>query len=122
MAYGARIGTKSRIAGIATIAMLGMAGCGGDNDETAAQTTDPSGPGSLQGGVSYYISAGKFTKAALPDQAQIAKDFVIANPVECQNAHLHRIEPLLELVSSQAAAAPPDTPLTGILLNGCSKL
>jgi hypothetical protein len=119
LTYRARIAPKGRIAAIAVVAALAPAGCGDDDEEAPPATSGTTGT-PTPGQVSFYITAGEFTKAALPDQVAIVEDFVNANPVECQKANPDNVEPLLKPVSIQAAAAPPDTPLTGILLDECS--
>jgi hypothetical protein len=114
---------------------LGLAACGGDDDEdtTGAATTATTTSGATGatgatgaddtdgGGASYDITSEEFVAASLPDQVQAVQDYVADAPDECGGVDDKPGSDFQVAVAIAAASAEPETPLSDVILAECEK-
>ena len=111
MSTPARIRSRRALAACATALILGLASCGGDEDET---TTGPTGPTGANGAAG--ITIGEFLAELQPQKAEILEDLTASTP-RCEDV---RVDPgYVLLVSARAIDAPADAPLESIVTPEC---
>jgi hypothetical protein len=100
---------------LAIVSLLGIAGCGDDDETTPA--TGTSGPaGSTSGD---FMTAKQFIDASLPDQIEEVETIVGITP-ECEGVKTNEdFQVSVSINAAQAAGASPDTPLEDIVADQC---
>ena len=97
----------------AAAGVLAFGGCGGDDEDADSGATGAQG---ASGAESSDITVEEFLVKLLPGK-ELAIEGVVASEPACEGL---KVEPALVLVISDAASqAPPDTPLTDLVVDEC---
>ncbi len=108
------------VTAVLALLSLSFAACGDDNEETltgAADTTNSSGS-TAKGGIA---TAGAFLDASIPDQVSAVGEAVSAAGSTCKGVDTKAGGDFQVAVATDAASAPPDTPLSEIVSGQCSE-
>ena len=103
----------------AALALLAFAGCGGDDETTAAAGTSGA-TGAQDTGSDAGMTAEQFIDASIPDQIREVRDLVDANP-DCAAVDPQPGGDFQVAVAINTAQASPDTPLSEIVADQCAK-
>lgn len=124
--------TTALLVSALAVAVLGLAACGGDDDEdatspatTATTTSGATGATGADaadgGGASYDITAEEFIASSLPDQVQAVQDYVADASDECGGVDDKPGSDFQVAVAIAAASAEPETPLVDVILAECEE-
>jgi ABC-type glycerol-3-phosphate transport system substrate-binding protein len=99
------------------LAVVAIAGCGGDDDQPAdAETAGASGAEGVVDGAAYDITVGEFIAELQPDKQDILRDFV-ADSEACKGV---KVDPgFVLLVSAEAIDAGQEEPLPDLVEEQC---
>ena len=97
------------------LAAVAIAGCGGDDDEPAANA-ESAGASGAEGVAAYDITVGEFIAELRPDKQDILRDFV-ADSEACKGV---RVDPgFVLLVSAEAIDAKQEEQLADLVEEQC---
>ena len=98
------------------LAAVAIAGCGGDDDEPAANAESAGASGAEGVGAAYDITVGEFIAELQPDKQDILRDFV-ADSEACKGV---RVDPgFVLLVIAEAIDAEQEEPLADLVEEQC---
>jgi hypothetical protein len=100
----------------ACLALLLVAGCGGDDETTTPAGT--SGATGAQDSAGDFMTAKEFIDASLPDQIEEVETIVGITP-QCEGVDAKPGEKFQVAVAINAAQAQPDTPVEDIVSDQC---
>jgi hypothetical protein len=102
---------------VLTLAVAAIAGCGGDDEPAAGDSSaGASGAEGVVDGAAYDITVGEFIAELQPDKQEILTDFV-ADTAACKGV---KVDPgFVLLVSAEAIDAEQETPLADLVEEQC---
>lgn len=109
------------LAATLTIALLALAGCGGDEESTTLDVVPAAGsetPPSDPSGASYDINGNEYLKLSAKRARAVASDYVEDNPEECSGADPARVYAFA--FSSIGIDYPLTEPIGELLAEGCA--